>query len=75
MGSVSGAMGGFSMSGGLKLLLNAQERQTYQDRLNQGKYLLVVTGDEVMIQRATMLMRPQRADQLQVFTADAVEQN
>jgi hypothetical protein len=71
MGGVSGLMGGFAAGGGFKLL-NAEERQTFQDRLNQGKYLLVVTGDEVMIQRAITLLRPQRAERVQVFEAEAL---
>jgi hypothetical protein len=72
MGAVSGAMGGFAAGGGFKLF-NAQERQTFQARLNLGQYLLVVTGDEVMIQRAITLLRPQRAERVQVFEAAAVE--
>jgi hypothetical protein len=71
MGALSGAMGGFAAGGGFKLL-NAQERQTFQARIDQGKYLLVVTGDEVMIQRAMMLLRPQRSERVQVFEAAEV---
>jgi hypothetical protein len=67
MGAVSGAMGGFIVSGGFGILSPGIEGAPFEQRLQQGKYLLVVNGVDPLIQRGYRVLRPLNSEALQII--------
>jgi len=56
-GAIGGAMGSVFVGGG------------YRNRLNEGKYLIVVKGNDTEIQKASRLMRQYRPETIQGYRA------
>lgn len=54
LGAGSGAMGGFSIGGGLKLRLN--KTVPYEQQLQAGKYLVVVQGPDLKMRQANRIL-------------------
>lgn len=57
LGAVSGAMGSIFAGGGVGLLFRSPNTTPYRDRLNAGKYLIVVKGSESLTRQANPILR------------------
>ncbi len=57
LGAIAGAMGSIFVGGDVSLIFNRAESLPYRDRLNAGKYLIVVKGSEALTYQATKLLR------------------
>ncbi|MGB3298626.1 MAG: hypothetical protein WBA76_10185 [Phormidesmis sp.] len=68
LGAGAGAMGGFFIGGGAGIGLGSGDAVSYRNRLNAGKYLVVVKGSEGLIAQATRVMRPLRPENIQGYT-------
>ena len=66
LGAGAGAMGGFFIGGGVGIGLGG-DAVSYRNRLNAGKYLLVVKGSEGLIAEASRIIRPLRPENLQGY--------
>ncbi len=69
LGAIAGAMGAFFVGGGVGLAVGGGDALTYRNRLDQGKYLIVVKGPETLIRRATSILRSCEPENLQGYTA------
>lgn len=69
LGAGSGAMGAFFVGGGVEVALGSGDALSYRNRLNAGKYLVVVKGSEALIRQATPILRQFRPENLQGYTA------
>lgn len=67
LGALSGAFGSFVVGGGVGLLVGGGDALPYRNRLNAGKYLLVVKTDEPGVRRATRLLRPLEPENIQGY--------
>ncbi len=68
LGAIAGAMGGFFIGGGVGLSSGSGDALPYRNRLNAGKYLIVVKGPEPLIIRATNILRPLNPENIQGYT-------
>lgn len=68
LGAVSGAMGGAMVGGGVGLLIGGGDALPYRNRLNAGKYLVVVRGSSGLLSRATPILRTFPTENLQAYT-------
>lgn len=57
LGAFGGAMGSVFAGGGTGLLFGSGDALPYRNRLNAGKYLIVVSGSENLTARATRIIR------------------
>ncbi|MEH2287102.1 hypothetical protein [Nostoc sp.] len=57
LGAASGAMGGVFVGGGVGLLIGGGDALPYRNRLDAGKYLVVVQGSETLTRQATKILR------------------
>lgn len=69
LGAGSGAMGAFFVGGGAGAALGSGDALSYRNRLNAGKYLVVVRGSEGQVRTATPLMRQFRPENIQGYQA------
>jgi hypothetical protein len=69
LGAVSGAMGAFFIGGGVGIAIGAGDAVSYRNRLNDGKFLVVVRGSEALIRQATPILRKFRPENIQGYTA------
>ncbi|NJK35009.1 MAG: hypothetical protein HC919_08700 [Oscillatoriales cyanobacterium SM2_2_1] len=69
LGAIGGAMGSFFVGGGVGLATGSSDALPYRNRLAEGKYLVIVRGDESLINQATRIMRPLRPENLQGYRA------
>ena len=72
LGAVGGAMGSFFIGGGVGLAVGGGDALPYRNRLNAGKYLVVVKGSEGLTRQATAILRPLEPENLQGY-ADSRE--
>jgi hypothetical protein len=68
LGAVSGLMGSAFVGGGVGLLVGGGDALPYRNRLNAGKYLVVVNGSEALTRRATGILRPLQPENLQGYS-------
>lgn len=68
LGAASAALGAFIVGGGVGLAIGGGDALPYRNRLQAGKYLLVVRGDEKLIRRATYLIRQFEPENIQGYT-------
>ncbi len=68
LGAGAGAMGGFFIGGGAGIGIGSGDAVSYRNRLNAGKYLVVVKGSEGLISQATRIIRPLRPENIQGYT-------
>ncbi|WP_218080611.1 hypothetical protein [Anthocerotibacter panamensis] len=54
---LSGALGGFLVGGGVGLVSESGESIAYRNKVERGKYLLLVEGGEALVEQATRLLR------------------
>ncbi|HEY9879096.1 MAG TPA: hypothetical protein V6D29_11605 [Leptolyngbyaceae cyanobacterium] len=69
LGAGSGAMGAFFVAGGVSLAMGSGDAVSYRNRLNAGKYLIVVRGSESLIRQATPILRQFRPENIQGYSA------
>ncbi len=67
LGAVSGAMGAFFVGGGVGLTLGSGDALPYRNRLNEGKYLIVVKGSETLTRKATGILRQFEPENIQGY--------
>jgi hypothetical protein len=56
-GAIAGAMGSFFVGGGSALIVGSGDAISYRNRLNEGKYLIVVKGSETLTKKSTRILR------------------
>lgn len=56
-GAIAGAMGSFFAGGGSAFIFSSSDALPYRNRLNEGKYLIVVRGSEGLTRQATQALR------------------
>lgn len=67
LGAGAGAMGSVFAGGGVGLALGSGDALPYRNRLNAGKYLVVVQGSESLTRQATSLLRQFKPENLQGY--------
>lgn len=67
LGAASGAMGAFFVGGGVGLAVGSGDALPYRNRLNAGKYLIVVKGTEQLIRQATGVLRQFEPENIQGY--------
>ncbi|MBW4573668.1 MAG: hypothetical protein KME08_00110 [Aphanothece sp. CMT-3BRIN-NPC111] len=67
LGAASGALGSFLVGGGVGLVFGGGDALPYRNRLNAGKYLIVVQGPESLTQEATRILRQFEPENLQGY--------
>lgn len=67
LGAGAGAMGGFFIGGGVGIGVGGGDAVPYRNRLNAGKYLVVVSGSDALIAQASRIIRPMRPETLQGY--------
>ncbi|MEL6468924.1 MAG: hypothetical protein AAFQ74_04300 [Cyanobacteria bacterium J06623_4] len=68
LGAIGGAMGSFFIGGGVGIGVGSGDALSYRNRLNAGKYLLVVKGSEGLITQSSRVIRPFRPENIQGYT-------
>ncbi|NMG10115.1 hypothetical protein [Brasilonema sp. UFV-L1] len=69
LGAIAGAMGSVFVGGGVGLLLGSGDALPYRNRLNAGKYLIVVQGSEILTRQATRVLRQFEPENIQGYAA------
>lgn len=67
LGAGSGALGAFFVGGGAGAALGSGDALSYRNRLNAGKYLVVVKGSDMDIRLATPIIRRFRPENIQGY--------
>lgn len=67
LGAGSGAMGSVFVGGGVGLVFGSGDALPYRNRLNAGKYLIVVQGSETLTRQATRILRQYDPENLQGY--------
>lgn len=69
LGAISGGLGSIVVGGGVGFIFGGGDAVPYRNRLNAGKYLIVVTGSETLIRKANRILRVLDHENLQGYTA------
>ena len=72
LGAGSGAMGAFFVGGGTGAAFGSGDALSYRNRLNAGKYLIVVRGSDTEIRVATPIIRRFRPENIQGYQTPMV---
>ena len=67
LGAIGGAMGSIFVGGGVGLTTGSGDALPYRNRLNEGKYLVVVKGSEMIQQKAATILRRFNPENLQGY--------
>jgi hypothetical protein len=67
LGAIGGAMGSFFVGGGAGLSLGSGDAVPYGKRLQQGKYLVIVSGTPNLTNKATSLLRQLKPEHIQGY--------
>ncbi len=67
LGAGAGAMGSVFTGGGAGLLFGSGDALPYRNRLNSGKYLIVVKGAESVTRQATRILRQFEPENIQGY--------
>jgi hypothetical protein len=67
LGAASGAMGSFFVGGGVGLTSGSGDALPYRNRLDEGKYLIMVRGTEALTKQATNVLRPLNPENIQGY--------
>ncbi|MBF2050221.1 MAG: hypothetical protein IGS54_23120 [Elainella sp. C42_A2020_010] len=67
LGAIAGGLGAYFVGGGTGLLVGSGDALSYRNRLNAGKYLIVVKGSEALTDRATRVLRQFEPENLQGY--------
>jgi hypothetical protein len=68
LGAGAGAMGGFFVGGGVGIGFGSGDALSYRNRINAGKYLVVVKGSDGLISQASRIIRPLRPENIQGYS-------
>lgn len=68
LGAASGALGAVLVSRTVGLGVGSGDALAYRNRLNQGKYLIVVKGNEELTRQATRVLRSFEPENIQGYT-------
>lgn len=71
LGAASGALGAYFVGGSVGLAEGSGDALPYRNRLNSGKYLIVVKGTEELTLRATNILRKFNPENIQGYTEPA----
>ncbi|AFY78981.1 MAG: hypothetical protein IGR93_12450 [Hydrococcus sp. C42_A2020_068] len=66
-GAIAGAMGSIFVGGGVGLSSGSGDALSYRNRLNAGKYIIVVKGSETIKNQATAILREFEPENLQGY--------
>lgn len=69
LGAGSGALGAFFVGGGAGAAFGSGDALSYRNRLNAGKYLIVLQGSDSEIRMATPIVRRFRPENIQGYQA------
>lgn len=69
LGAVAGAMGSFFVGGGVGAAVGSGDALPYRNRLNAGKYLVVVSGAANITSKATSILRQFEPEDLKGYAA------
>ncbi len=67
LGTISAGMGSVVVGGGVGLIVGGGDALPYRNRLNAGRYLVVVTGSETLTRQATRTLRQFEPETLQGY--------
>lgn len=67
LGAGSGLLGSIFAGGGTGLLVGGGDALPYRNRLNAGKYIIVVKGSETLTRQATKLLRQFEPENIQGY--------
>lgn len=67
-GAIAGAMGSIFVGGGVGLSTGSGDALPYRNRLNAGKYLIVVQGTEREVNEAVPLLQKFKPEEMQGYT-------
>jgi len=67
LGAASGALGAAIVGGGVGLITGSGDALPYRDRLNAGKYLIVVQGAASLTRKATSILRQFEPENIQDY--------
>ncbi|MBC7970528.1 MAG: hypothetical protein H7Z11_10475 [Verrucomicrobia bacterium] len=73
LGAASGALGSIFVGGGVGLVTGSGDALPYRNRLNAGKYLVVVKGSEALTRQATSILRQFEPENLQGYVDTSAE--
>lgn len=71
LGAIAGAMGSFFVGGGTSLVFGSRDVVPYRNRLNAGKYLVVVSGTPSVTNRATRILKQFNPENIQGYVEPA----
>ncbi|MBF2064028.1 MAG: hypothetical protein IGS39_06330 [Calothrix sp. C42_A2020_038] len=71
LGALSGALGAYFVGGGVGLTVGSGDALPYRNRLDAGKYLIIVKGTEELITKATRILRSFEPENLQGYAGTA----
>ncbi|MFB8789004.1 MAG: hypothetical protein U7123_09195 [Potamolinea sp.] len=66
-GAIAGAMGSFFVGGGVGLTSGSGDALPYRNLLNEGKFLIVVKGSEILTKQATKILRQFEPENIQGY--------
>ncbi|MCU0549784.1 MAG: hypothetical protein MUC48_10605 [Leptolyngbya sp. Prado105] len=72
LGGLSGLMGSVFVGGGVGMVVGGGDALPYRNRINAGKYLVVVNGSDVLIRQATRSLRAFDPESLQGYAEPGV---
>jgi len=72
LGAISGGMGSVFAGGGTGLLFGSGDALPYRNRLNAGKYLIVVRGSESLTRQATRILLEFDPENIQGYVEENV---
>ncbi|MBE9116157.1 hypothetical protein IQ249_09645 [Lusitaniella coriacea LEGE 07157] len=70
LGAIAAAMGSVFVGGGVALSSGSGDALPYRNRLQEGKYLVVVRGSESLKNRATGILRKFKPESLQGYSEE-----
>jgi hypothetical protein len=68
LGAGAGAMGSFFVGGGVGLSSGSGDALPYRNRLDAGKYLIIVNGSEALTRKATGILRQFEPENIQGYS-------
>lgn len=66
-GAIAGAMGSFFVGGGVGIISGSDDALPYRNRLNEGKYLVIVNGGPNITNKARRILRQLEPESLQGY--------
>lgn len=67
LGAIGGAMGSVFVGGGIGAVEGSGDALVYRNRLNEGKYLVIVEGSKTLQDRVTPILKQENPESLQGY--------